>query len=280
MAPKRCETSARTTLASVHVTNMPRLAVKIHDGTGPYLLLVHGLLASRAAWMPNLPALARVARPVVVELWGHGRSPTPEDTRHYHPDAYVEQLDGIRAELGADRWFICGLSLGAALTIRYALDRPDRVIGHVFTNSSSAFGDADWIENLRPVLAADADRMVAQGRRALENHPLNPSRGRRLPPEVRERLVADCARHDPVGVARTLLHTVPASPVRDRIHANERPALLVAGRFESAFADHRAHAEVTMPKLRVVDADAGHAVNLEAGQTFDEAVAAFVRDHS
>lgn len=241
---------------------------------------MHGLLASRAVWTPNLPALARVARPVVVELWGHGRSPVPEDTRLYHPDAYVVELDRIRAELGAERWFVCGLSLGAALTIRYALDRPDRVIGHVFTNSSSAFGDAQWVENLGPVLAADAERIVARGRHALENHPLNPGRGRRLPPEVRKRLAADCARHDPVGVARTLLHTVPASPVRDRIHTNERPALLVAGRFEAAFADHCAHAAVTMPRLQVVDADAGHAVNLEAGSTFDDAVAAFVRYHA
>lgn len=272
--------SGQHALASVRVTSAPRLAVEVHEGVGPPLLLVHGLLASRAAWTPNLPALGRVSRPVVVELWGHGRSPSPEDSRQYHPDAYVEQFDRILAELGAERWFVCGLSLGAALTIRYAVDRPDRVIGHVFTNSSSALGDDAWVERLRPVLTADAERIATGGRRALENHPLNPARGRRLPPEIRERLAADCTRHDPAGVARTLLHTLPASPVRDRIHANERPALLVAGRFETAFADHRAYAAAAMPGLRVVEADAGHAVNLEAAAAFDEAVTAFVNDHA
>src|SRR2546427_30665 len=44
----------------------------VHDGTGPYMLMVHGFLSSRAQWGPNLTALARVARPVVLELCGHG----------------------------------------------------------------------------------------------------------------------------------------------------------------------------------------------------------------
>ena len=35
----------------------PRLHVDVHDGNGPYLLLVHGMLSSRVQWMPNLDAL-------------------------------------------------------------------------------------------------------------------------------------------------------------------------------------------------------------------------------
>ena len=51
-------------------------------------------------------ALARVTRPVVVELWGHGRSPTPEDARLYHPDAYVAVSKAVAA-LGVEgKWAI------------------------------------------------------------------------------------------------------------------------------------------------------------------------------
>ena len=63
----------------------PRLYYEVHDGDGPHLLLVHGILCSRALWMPNLEALSTVARPVVVELFGHGRSPSPEDADAYTP---------------------------------------------------------------------------------------------------------------------------------------------------------------------------------------------------
>ncbi len=47
----------------------------IHAGEGPFLLLVHGILSSRAQWKPNLPALSRVTRPVVAELWGSTGEP-------------------------------------------------------------------------------------------------------------------------------------------------------------------------------------------------------------
>ena len=65
-----------------------KLYVEVETGgTGPYLLLVHGFLSSRAQWRPNLEGLRRFCRPVVVELWGHGRSPTPDD-----PEAYRVEI--------------------------------------------------------------------------------------------------------------------------------------------------------------------------------------------
>jgi 2-succinyl-6-hydroxy-2,4-cyclohexadiene-1-carboxylate synthase len=60
-----------------------QLYYDIHDGTGPYVLMVHGFLSSRAQWRPNLAALACVTRPVVLELWGHARSPAPEELALY-----------------------------------------------------------------------------------------------------------------------------------------------------------------------------------------------------
>jgi pimeloyl-ACP methyl ester carboxylesterase len=161
------------------------LHYEVHDGSGPYLLLVHGILSSRAHWLPNLAALSEVARPVIVELFGHGRSPSPEDPALYTPANYVREFDRIRTALGADPWFVCGQSLGAALTLRYALDRPEVFLGHVFTNSNSALAEDYWAERVRPVMQAQADRLAADGRRALDEHPLNPARSKRLPADVR-----------------------------------------------------------------------------------------------
>ena len=253
---------------------------EVHPGGGPYMLLVHGLLASRAQWQLNLGALAEVCRPVVVELLGHGRSPAPADRTAYRPAAYVEAFEQIRRGLGVERWLVCGQSLGAALTLRYALERPKRVIAQVFTNSNSALADPGWDEAVRQALEANARQLQAQGRAALEASPVHPRRARRLPEAVRAALVADSDLLDPRGVGLTGLETVLNSPVRDTVHRNVVPSLLVVGLRERRFRPHRDFAERHMPALEIVETDAGHPVNIEAADEFNAAVCDFVRRHA
>lgn len=259
---------------------MPSLYYEVHDGSGPLLLLVHGMLSSRSQWLPNLTTLRRVCRPVVVELFGHGRSPAPDDPALYAPEHYGREFETIRELLGAEKWLVCGQSLGAALTVRYALDWPDRVAAQVFTNSNSALAEDGWEEGLRPFMEEQARRLEAEGRRVLAEHPLNPTRNKRLDPEVREALRKDYALHSPWGIARTGLYTVPPSSVRGRVAENRVPALLVVGEREKRFAPHRRFAEANMPLLEVVALDGGHAVNLDAADGFNDAVVDFVQRHA
>jgi pimeloyl-ACP methyl ester carboxylesterase len=256
-----------------------QLRYDVHEGSGPFLLLVHGMLSSRAQWLPNLPALTAFCRPVVVELFGHGRSPAPEDTSAYVPESYVREFEAIRRAVGAERWYICGQSLGAALTLRYALDYQQTVIAQVFTNSMSALAGADWSARARPVLEAQAKQMRENGRRALDAHPFNPSNARRLPANVRDALVADYKLHDPRGVALTGVHTVLNSSVRDRVGENTVRALMVVGERERQFQSQALYAEKTIPQLEVLRLDAGHAVNAEAAEEFNSAVRGFVGEH-
>jgi 2-succinyl-6-hydroxy-2,4-cyclohexadiene-1-carboxylate synthase len=253
-----------------------RLHSEAHEGRGPFLLLVHGVLSGRSQWQPNLLALSETARPVVVELWGHGRSPSPEDPELYTPGAYVRAFEAVREELGADRWCVCGQSLGAALTLRYALDHPERVIAQVFTNSLSALADEEWAARTRAAAPALADAIAEGGREAIERMPIHPAHARRIPPAAHRALLEDAARLDPQGVARTFRHTIPDSSVRARVAANRVPSLLVCGERETRFKPHREFAERAMSHLEVVALDGGHAVNLEAAAAFDQAVCAFL----
>jgi pimeloyl-ACP methyl ester carboxylesterase len=249
----------------------------VHDGSGPYALLVHGFLSSRAQWTLNLAALSAVTRPVVVELFGHGRSPSPPEGDAYTPEGYVREFERIREALGADRWFVIGQSLGAALTLRYALDHPGRVIAHVFTNSQSALAEDGWEDRVRAGMEAQTKALEADGRRAIAAHPLNPARATRLPPDVRDALARDTALHDPHGIAMTGMHTVPGSSMRGRVQENRVPAMLTAGEREERFAPYRGFAEKAMPLLECIGLDAGHAVNIEAAEGWNAAVVAFLR---
>ena len=249
--------------------------VEVHDGNGPPALMVHGILSSRAQWLLNLDALRTVCTPVVMELWGHGRSPLPDNPEPYAPGGYVETFESIRDDIGADRWFVIGQSLGAALTLRYALDHPERVIAHVFTNSNSALADARWRDRMTKGAPEMARRIEAGGSAAVAAMPVNPRHAKRLPEPVRTALIEDADAIESRAIGRAIEHTVPDSSVRDQIVRNQVASLLIAGKRERDFIEPRDFAAATMPKLDVVDLDAGHAVNIGAPDEFNAAVVEF-----
>ena len=125
------------------------LQYTLHDGTGPHLLLEHGMLSSPSQWLLNLPNLGEFCRPVAVSLYGHGGAPTPDDPECYRPSQYGVAIENLRSQLGIARWFVCGYSLGAALTIRYAIESSDACLGHIFTNSLSAFAAPETVAQWR-----------------------------------------------------------------------------------------------------------------------------------
>jgi pimeloyl-ACP methyl ester carboxylesterase len=249
--------------------------VEVHAGDGPYLLLVHGICSSRAQWRPNLAGLAEFCRPVVVELLGHGRSPSPADPDAYRVAAYVARFEAIRRDLGAERWAICGQSFGAGLTLNYALEHPDRVIGQVFTNSNSALARPNPVvsEGARQARLAGFE---TRGRAGLEAMPFYPKPSGRLAPEVEAELVSDAARLSLEGVANGLRFTLPGLSVLDRFAEISVPTLLVNGRREKSFQPVRDEAVRLLPSLQVVDLDGGHPVNLDQPEAFNAAVRAFL----
>jgi len=256
-------------------TRKPLLYYETHGECGPYLLLVHGFLSSRAHWLLNLEGLSTFCRPVVIELLGHARSPSPDDAAAYSPDCYVQEFEAIREALRAERWLVCGQSLGAALTLRYALDHPDRVTAQVFTNSNSALASSDWARRVMPVMEAQARQLERDARAALDNHPFRPTRSRRLPAEAKEALIADYELHNPLGIARTARHTIPYSSVRDRIAGTNVPTLLIAGDREEGFREQARFAEQAIPGIAVAHLNTGHAVNIEDAAGFNDAARGF-----
>jgi len=250
----------------------PLLYYEVHGTQGPYLLLVHGILSSRVQWMPNLEALTATCRPVIVELLGHGRSPAPDDPERYAPDRYVLEFENIREKLGIDRWFVCGQSLGASLTLRYGLSYPEHIIAQVFTNSRSALAENLPEEMMKKV----AKRLEEGGRKVLEEFPLHPSRNRRLNFKIKKALIDDLNLINLQGLSYNLQYLVTRCSVHKMIHENRVPTLLIVGKFDKQFAPLVSFAEKTMPNLKIVVCEGGHAVNIDAAKQFNEAVRDFM----
>ena len=252
------------------------LAYKVHPGQGPYLLLVHGFLSSNAQWQLNLEALSKVSTPVTAELWGHGESPAPADLNCYQPSYYLQQFERIRHELAAQQWFVCGYSLGASLTIRYAHTYPDNVVGQCFTNSNSAFADDDQVASWRASAEVSAAGIERGGLTAIDKIAVHPRRAKRLPEPVYTALVEDSKRLNPLGVANTLRITTPNASTRSLASGNSRPALLCHGFREKRFLPQKEWAEQNMTNLEIVQMDAGHAVNMEDITNFNDTVTRFI----
>ena len=265
----------------IHPTSQaPRLSYRVHPGTGPYLGLVHGFLSSRAQWLLNLESLAEVCTPVTIELWGHGDSPAPTDALNYTPSAYVEQLEFIRQELGCDRWFLCGYSLGAGLTIRYAHQYPERVAAHIFTNSQSAFAGPETLANWAKDMPATAQKIRERGQSAIQRIAVHPRFAKRLPKQIYQALIEDAERLSPHAVAATLETTNLSASTRDIAHLNKRPALMCFGKYEKRFHAAKFWVEANMANLEITELEAAHGVNMEDSDAFNARVAEFIQTHT
>ncbi len=193
----------------------------------------------------------------------------------YQPEWYLDQFDAIRRELGAEKWFVCGQSFGATLTLRYALDLPERVLGQIFTNSASALARGDDAQKMIDGAAKQA-KALALGKVKVEDMPIHPVHAKRLDPTARQKLIEEAALVNVASLAQTFSETLARGSQAGRFHETMVPTLLVVGTRETRFDPHRRFAEQALDRLEVVDVDAGHAVNIDGADTFNAAVAAFI----
>jgi pimeloyl-ACP methyl ester carboxylesterase len=95
-------------------------------GSGPPLVLLHGVSLSAAAWAPLFTALPGW-RVLAVDLPGHGLSDPDDYRRGQVRDRARELLDDIFDALGLDEASVVGHSLGGMLALWYAAAGTERI---------------------------------------------------------------------------------------------------------------------------------------------------------
>lgn len=95
-------------------------------GRGDPLIFLHGWLGSWRYWWGSMQALSTHYRTFALDLWGFGDSSKASD--RYSFAGYVEMLDAFIDRLGiAQPVILVGHSLGAAVALRFAMEKSDRV---------------------------------------------------------------------------------------------------------------------------------------------------------
>ena len=90
------------------------------------MLLFHGSQANSAAWIGDVPTLAKSFRLYAVDMIGETGFSAPSRP-DLSTDAHALWLDDVLAGLGVARAAIVGVSLGGWLALDYAVRRPDQV---------------------------------------------------------------------------------------------------------------------------------------------------------
>ncbi len=111
-----------------------RQSVAIHyerfGESGPFAVLVQGLGLSGSFWF-DVPGRVAAAgfRVLVPDNRGTGRSDAPRGG--YTMAQLADDLAGVLDDAGADRAFVCGISMGGMITQNFALRHPRRAAGLV-----------------------------------------------------------------------------------------------------------------------------------------------------
>jgi len=94
-------------------------------GSGPTVVLVHGIAGSSTTWRAVMPALAERYTVIAPDLMGHGQSAKPRGD--YSLGAYASGIRDLLAVLGQERATVVGHSLGGGVAMQFAYQFPERV---------------------------------------------------------------------------------------------------------------------------------------------------------
>jgi pimeloyl-ACP methyl ester carboxylesterase len=120
---------------------LPTKTVRLHShelsytdvGSGPAVLLIHGLLGSRQNWSGTIAALPNTYRVIAPDLFGHGDSAKP--VGDYSLGSHAATLRDLLDKLGVDDVTVVGHSLGGGIAMQFGYLFPERVNRLVLVSS-------------------------------------------------------------------------------------------------------------------------------------------------
>jgi len=139
----------------------------LEAGTGEPLVMLHGLGATKASFLPTVSALSDRYRTIAVDLPGFGDSGKPLGAP-YDPSFFADSIVSLLDALGLEKVHLLGHSMGGRAALETAFDYPERVEGLVLLTPSLAWLRsrrwARYLRLLRPELGIlqPTPRAVAQ----------------------------------------------------------------------------------------------------------------------
>ena len=257
-------------------------------GSGPAIVLVHGITSTSATWERVMPYLATRFNVIAPDLIGHGQSAKPRGD--YSLGAYASGVRDLMVTLGHESATFVGHSLGGGVAMQLSYQFPERCERLVLVDSGGLGRDLSLLlraatlplsEVVLPVLASarvlDAGRSVGRLLGRLGIH---------AGTDLAELARGHASLQDPDARA-AFVHTLRTivDPLGQRVDASDRlylaeniPFMLVWGENDSIIpVEHALAAHELVPSSRLeLFEGAGHFPHLDEPQRFVDVLLDFI----
>ncbi len=250
----------------------------LEQGTGPVIVLLHGIGSGARSWRTVLPRLGRSIRVVAWDAPGYASS-TPVDAERPDPGDYADRLRLLVDALGIDHFHVVGHSLGAVTAARFAAEHSGRVTGLTLVCPSTGHARLSQEERdkLRNARLGDLARLGPREMAKLRGPRLVSAEASE---DVRRSVVETMALVRPDGYAQAVgllsgadtradLERLPMSVPVQFIYGDQDIITPPAGTVELATA----RPEAKVHKIEGV----GHALYLEKPEVFSDLLIDFVQ---
>jgi pimeloyl-ACP methyl ester carboxylesterase len=104
------------------------------------LVFVHGAAYNHTLWSRQWPALSSLGQLVAIDLPGHGASSRFPAGQRTSIQAYANHMYALLSMLDSESNVVIGHSMGGAISMRYSIDHPDKVIGLILIGTGAKLG--------------------------------------------------------------------------------------------------------------------------------------------
>jgi len=258
-------------------------------GSGPVVVLVHGMAGSSATWRHVMPALARRCTVVAPDLLGHGASVGARG--EYSVSGHANLLRDLLAALGHEHATLVGQSFGGGVVMQLAYQAPEQCERLVLVSSGGLGREVGLL--LRGLSVPGSDLLLPIFCSArLRDAGLRVARwlgraGVRAAPVVEEIWRSYASLAEPEArraFFRTLRSVIDpggqAVSASDRLYLSSHvPTLIVWGARDKIIPvdhGHAAHEAIPGSRLAVFD-DTGHYPHCEAPERFVDTLVDFMQ---
>lgn len=194
------------------------------DGSGPPLVLIHGIGSRRQTWNEIVQILKDEYTCITYDLRGHGDSPTSSD--EFGLSELVEDLELLRATLGYSEWHIAGHSLGGMIGPAYAHKHCERVLS-LGLLSTAAFRTEDDAAKVQGVVTTMEEQGIDNTLPTLVNRWFTEEFVAANPDKIEARIqqVLDT----PADTFLNVFHIYAETEMAPWLHEVSAPALVLTG---------------------------------------------------
>ena len=239
------------------------------SGSGDPIVFIHAFSVDRRMWAPQIAAFEGRYRVVRYDLRGHGRSVPPTE-----PYTGFDDLRDLLDTLGIDRATLVGLSAGSELALNFAIAYPNRVSRIIVASPGLSGYPVPPLPWFGPVFQAAGAGLPDSAAKLWAATPIMALHTNTSASETVTSLVMENTKL--WTYRRTERPLTP--PAIDRLAEVTCPVLVIVG--DRDLPHIRGVGDLLAEKVAdvaiVTIPGAGHIVNLDTPEAFNEALASFL----